>query len=485
MSSTGRLCPSLPGCDRGRSASDMLRSRMPDAPWIASLSPPATPESPQVGGRPRFGNRRHLYVIGLAIVAVLAGILAVVLTGGGLGLPTTTSFQAATPFTPAIASSTSRSGNWTLHTIGPPNGGLACGNPTACYVLAGKYASAKANAPVLSVALYSTHDIGTTWSETPMPRSFVPGTGLSCPAPSVCAVGGKFGGHPAFLLTTDAGSRWTIKPLMGVPGEVTGLLCSSATSCNGLAGPISGSSVSPPDEAFVSTTDTGRTWRSHSFPAADDVENFTCADATHCVVAGTKTRVVVAAGVRGRSPVNNGGFVRFTSNDGASWTDSDLPDSLAQDVGAITCADDSHCLASVGIVGTDGVIESDEAISTTNGGRSWGIDPLPSNLDYPEISWISCPSTTECWAAGMEGVSQEPGVVSDSAVLFGTTDGGTTWSNVVFTVPPGAPNPYDQSYYSMGEVDCPSVSACIAMGSTAQGAPNSPIYSFVSPSSQQ
>ena len=73
------------------------------------------------------------------------------------------------------------------------------------------------------------------------------------------------------------------------------------------------------------------------------------------------------------------------------------------------------------------------------------------------------------------------GVDMGSPVLIGTTDGGSTWSKVVFSTPATAPNPTGQSYLSMGSVTCPTARVCLAHGMAAQNANYAPVYSLVVP----
>ena len=65
-----------------------------------------------------------------------------------------------------------------------------------------------------------------------------------------------------------------------------------------------------------------------------------------------------------------------------------------------------------------------------------------------------------------------------SSVILGTDDGGETWQKVTFSVPPGAPNYYGQSFLSMGPISCPTTKACVAIGAVAQGSKTTPVYSY-------
>jgi hypothetical protein len=123
--------------------------------------------------------------------------------------------------------------------------------------------------------------------------------------------------------------------------------------------------------------------------------------------------------------------------------------------------------------------------SSSNGGLTWTPDPLPADVPQPQLFGLSCPTDNECWAAGSDAVPQQIGNVHNggSSVMLGTTDGGSTWSKVTFSVPTDAPNDYGQSYLSIGLIACPSANVCLAQGSTAQSSPSAPLYSLVVPGS--
>jgi hypothetical protein len=112
---------------------------------------------------------------------------------------------------------------------------------------------------------------------------------------------------------------------------------------------------------------------------------------------------------------------------------------------------------------------------------------LPSDTPQPLLTGIDCPSSNECWASGSAALYQHVGRLADqgndggSSVLLGTTDGGTTWSRVVFSVPRGAPNFEGQSFLSTASISCPTTDDCAANGSGAQSAPSAPMYTLQIP----
>jgi photosystem II stability/assembly factor-like uncharacterized protein len=121
--------------------------------------------------------------------------------------------------------------------------------------------------------------------------------------------------------------------------------------------------------------------------------------------------------------------------------------------------------------------------STTDGGLSWVPDQLPDDVPQPQLGGISCPTDKECWATGSDAVPQQVGTSDNggSSVVLGTTDGGSMWSRVTFSVPAAAPNYFGQSYLSIGWIDCASADVCVALGVGAQSAPSVPTYSLTVP----
>jgi hypothetical protein len=110
-------------------------------------------------------------------------------------------------------------------------------------------------------------------------------------------------------------------------------------------------------------------------------------------------------------------------------------------------------------------------VITTDGGVTWQLRPLPTDVPLPQLDLLSCATATVCWLGGQEAVPATIGNVQNggSPVLLGTTDRGSTWKQITFVVPPGAPNYDSQSFLSMGPISRPSPDACVALGSAAQG----------------
>jgi hypothetical protein len=96
------------------------------------------------------------------------------------------------------------------------------------------------------------------------------------------------------------------------------------------------------------------------------------------------------------------------------------------DLGALSCATARRCWA-VGVAGPNPAPASGATVivTTSNGGLTWKAQQVTGG-STPELSGVSCPTTTECMAVGSNGASL-PG----SGVVITTSDAGATWSPAV------------------------------------------------------
>jgi len=178
------------------------------------------------------------------------------------------------------------------------------------------------------------------------------------------------------------------------------------------------------------------------------------------------------------------GIAALTTDDGKHWSPGAFPRGFNVSLG-LSCADALDCSVIGGIESSTSPILAPRLASTTNGGESWALDPIPTDVPGPTFVGLSCPSAEECWASGSESVSQQIGNTTDgdSSMLLGTTDGGATWSKVTFSVPQNAPTYEGQSFQSIGLISCATEHVCVAVGSTAQGSRSAPVYTLVVPQS--
>ena len=460
--------------------------------WISAISSVLVPGALGNGDVGHsLGARRH-YWKPLALSMVAASVLLIVgplvsTSGSAPTLPVTTSWHDGHGFPGGSKADGHEAGTWRLvddllsgtwqqNHSGPPPGYVDCPATWGCYAMSGHYANANAGARLLSESLHVTDDVGVSWSVLPMPSGFAPTSSLSCGSTNACAVGGKYQGHPVFLTTTDEGHRFTIEPLPRGVGTLNALSCASVHVCRGLAATTSaGRGKGSVDSTFLSTNDGGATFSERPIVTGLYLRSIACSSALKCAVVGTNG----ASGSRG-----DPGVAALTTDDGKHWSAGVFPAGF--DVPTqLSCPSTLNCSV-IGSFGSSHSVTLVGALaSTTNGGKSWALDPIPTDVPGPSFTCLSCPSPEECWASGSESVSQQIGSVGDgdSSMILGTTDGGATWSKVTFSVPQSAPNYDGQSFQSVGQISCARANVCVALGVAAQGSPSAPVYSLVVPQS--
>lgn len=498
-------------------------------------------------GIPRalHGRRRLVASVVAAIVVVVAVVVAMS-GGGGLTSPVTTSWQPGHALTGGAGSAGRGHGTWALmddelsgtwqqNVAGPPPGYLTCPDSSTCFVMSGHYASDSSSAPTAD-SLYVSTDFGSTWTDYPMPDGFVSTSALVCSDATDCAAAGNYNAQPVLVTTSDGGHSFVVDPLPSGAGSIYSLSCPTAQYCAGLAATTADANNQPEDATFLTTSDGGVQFSDSHIVAGDSMDDVVCASVGNCTTVGVNDATATTAWPSGVSAL--------TTNGGASWTPSSLPAGFGVSyLSQIACADALHCsvigniqipvanppacaqltpplpkpspsapldqspaiqaiskleygyamaaykgagVKSFTCLGGASYSIISDIVSTSDGGRSWTPELLPSDVPQPQLSGISCPSDTECWASGSNAVPQKVGTADEggSSVLLGTTDAGTTWSRVLFSVPQGAPNYEGQAFESAAYISCPSADDCAANGAGAQSAPGAQIYTLRIPSNE-
>jgi hypothetical protein len=490
----------------------------------------------RAGGR-RRGDSRHFRLAAAVAVAATIVVIAGLLVLGGGGGPKVPTAAGQRTGTWALADDV-LSGTWQQNTKGgPPPGVLSCPSTSTCYTMSGQYASPAAGAPLPSESLYVSTDVGARWTAFRLPQGFAPTSPLACGGVSDCAAGGTDNGKPVLVSTSDGGHSFAIAPLPAGVGHLDTLSCPSAGFCAGLAASSEFLQIGATNATFLSTSDGGRTFTDAPILAGDSMQSLQCSSGLDCTAVGWND----ALGPNGVTD----GVAALTTDGGQTWEAGTLPAGLGINyLSQLSCADALHCSVTGSIsisvqnppecatlsqpspratsfpasvqspavraisqvesqIATRAALKEAESgkgfscnpngqslvgdiASTADGGRSWTPDPLPTDVPDPQFDGLSCPTDTQCWATGSDAVPQQIGTSYNGGgrMLLGTIDGGSTWSQVTFSVPTGAPDQLSpDSYLSLGWIDCPSAGVCVALGVGTQSAPSVPTYSLVVPGS--
>ncbi len=503
--------------------------------WIVASDPHGNEREPEralvalapVSGRPKLAAALSV----AAVVVIVVGVL--VLGGGGSG-PTRSRTAAVKTGTWKLADDV-LSGTWQQSTTGPPPGVLTCPIVSTCYTMSGKYASPGAGSRLLSESVYVSTDAGATWTGFLMPQGFDPTSPIACGGPTECAAGGTARGQPVLAATSDGGHTWQLAPLPQGVGNLETLSCPSPGVCAGLAAHsdlqlgatnatflftrdrgedftdepiIAGDSMQSlscssslvctsvgwsntrgPNDwtsgVAAKTTDGGQTWTPGALPAGLGVSylsQLSCGDALHCTMTGT---IAITVNNPTKCSTQVGPGQGTTSQSIPTSVQSPAVQAIAQAAGqAATEQEQKDAESGAEIYSCGGPTTKTVLIgalaSSVDGGASWTPDPLPTGLPKPTFFGLSCPSDNECWATGSDAMPTQVGAVASSnqPLLLGTTNGGSSWSNVTFSAPQGVPNDLAQSYFATGSISCPSAGNCVALGIGDAGTSSVPAYSL-------
>jgi hypothetical protein len=282
-------------------------------------------------------------------------------------------------------------------------------------------------------------------------------TGVACTSPTSCLAVGQYNTFATVTKTLAMrwnGTRWSILSSPNASGSavsvLAGIACASATSCFAVGG------------FFVNTQDTsneltlveqwnGTTWSivtSPDQPLAVDsaLTSVSCPSAGSCFAVGSYDTQLVTSTLTERW-------------DGSTWSivpsanPSGSPDS---ELSGVTCTSPSSCFA-VGL-GHGTLIERWN-------GTIWGIvkSANPTGATGASLTSVSCPSATRCDAVG---------TIFRQTVLqrLVETWNGASWSLVTVPVPSGT------KLSTLSGVSCATTTSCFAAGDFRLGPTRRPLF---------
>ncbi len=333
---------------------------------------------------------------------------------------------------------------WTVQSTPEPAGaaeseldGVSCSSMRAC-VAVGHYIDSAGT----TVTLSETWD-GTRWSIQPTPNpdgaTFSVLSGVSCTSAAACtAVGNYNQGSQDQLSLAERwnGSSWTIQSTPNQPGSggsLSGVSCTTATSCEAVGGDVGGDFEAP---SLAEVWD-GTVWTIQPTPNnprdPHALASVSCTSPTACTAVGP------------------GLAERW---DGTSWTIQSTPDTSDGSPGSllgVSCTTTSACTA-VGYYWTGP--DSTVTLAEVWNGIDWTIQRTPSRRVGPFniLYGVSCASSPACVAVGTFDARPSTWSIAERW-------DGSRWTFVAAANPPG------DSDTSLVDVSCSSARQCVAVGS--------------------
>jgi hypothetical protein len=434
LDQVARLAPEIE--DLSEIAIARQRARLRDT--MGATAPPPRDPSRKPAVIQKGSGRNSFWMIAAAGILILVATLSIVLSGSRPPLKRfATKWEPAKslPVQLAGGESTHKGNSWKLvsylvqegwqqNVAGPQAGYLTCANATTCYITANT--STSASGPASYNSIYVSQDSGESWSVLPLPTQTTFTASLSCSSANICAAGALVAGDPAFLSTVDGGHQWTVQPIPAGMNSLIWLSCTSATTCHGVTAPTAvatsgglAASFGPggldqnPSEAFATTDNGGVNWTSTPFSAQDAISAVSCPDESTCIAD------VYDSSIEGQIPP---GIALYSSNGGTTWTNGVLPSGFAGGyLSQVSCGDATHCM----VLGSVSV-------------------PNPDRCGTPAAAAAGvCSQGSRFYVGG----------------IAASSDGGATWQES--TLPSGVPQP------QFGDVSCASASECYVTGEEA------------------
>ena len=311
--------------------------------------------------------------------------------------------------------------------------GVSCASAASCEAVGSS--TNRAGAGVVLAEAWN----GTTWSIQPTPNptgaTYSTLTGIACSSVSTCTAVGSYynGSNTLTLVEVWNGTTWAIESTPNPAANssvLNGISCSAANACMAV-GAADGSTLV---EAW-----NGTTW-SQSTGTGGSLAGVSCTAATACTAVGSSGNLAFAE-----------------AWDGTSWNVQSIPNpsgTVFSSLGGVACSTASACTA----VGSYFNGSAGKTLAEIWNGTTWSIQPTPnpSGNTYGSLGGVACPTASACTAVG----SYSKGSIS---LAFAEAWNGTTWKVQ------STPNPSGTISGLLSGVSCNGATACAAVGSYGNG----------------
>jgi photosystem II stability/assembly factor-like uncharacterized protein len=275
-------------------------------------------------------------------------------------------------------------------------------------------------------ALIETSSNGTdSFSSVIAPLGSPALSAVSCGGASTCvAVGGS-----SIIYSSDDGASWDSSSSTFSTVELLGVSCSSDSDCLAV-GMTPGPGIADIG-AILYSDDGGEDWSESQTPAsAPAISSVSCQPSGACIAVG--------------------GTVLVSSDDGKTWSNEPVSGGI-QALSSVECSGNTCVAIGPNAAGDSHVGAAGEEVTSSDGGQTWVAGSLPQGT---ATAWsLSC-SSNLCMFVG-------PPVSTNGAPLSETSsNGGVDWS----------PTPGTSGLSSFRDIDCVSLSECVAVGQGSSGA---------------
>ncbi len=308
---------------------------------------------------------------------------------------------------------------------------------------------------VLALVLILQAFVGTAgafsgWSIQPTPNASTPGvlSSVECPSPTACTAVGNYTNSSGVVVTLAEewnGTSWAIEttsnPSRATDSTLSGVSCTSATSCTAVGWYINSSGV------FVTLAEAsnGASWAIQTTPnpagaTQSYLKDVSCTSATACTAVGDYHN-------------SSGAVVTLAERwNGTSWTIQTTPNpsgATNSSLNGVSCTSSAACIAAGNDNSGKGV-----TLAERWNGASWAIQPTPNpaGATSSTLRGLSCTSTNACTAVGNYHNS------SRVYVTLAEHWNGTSWAIQT------TPNPSGATSSTLSGVSCTSTTACAAAG---------------------
>jgi hypothetical protein len=320
---------------------------------------------------------------------------------------------------------------------------LDCATATACWAVGSTVGNA--DAPN-GAAVIASVDGGAKWATQVVPPTVGYLSGLSCSDRHHCtAVGQTSAGQAAIIATATAGSTWALQAAPAGILDITTVSCRAGDACVAVGSTIGGL------VSLASASPTSAWVQQGALPAISGATDMSCSDATDCWVTGFSSVDVDHAS----------GVVVLTTDGGATWTTVVTPTGIGY-LSGVSCLTGSPEAAGALPTPTTTTVPT----TTTAPAPGATTSPAPTTTTTPPTTTTTAPATTpppttpivgvagvRCTVVGTTSTTLS-GSRTGQGVVLTSSNGGAVWTKQTIT----------PSAASLRDVSCPSISACVAVG---------------------